>query len=477
MDYLPIFLKIAGRKALVVGGGLVAARKVAWLREAGARVTIVAPKVTAALDDLARAATIEWRAREFMAADLRGQALVIAATNDAALNRRIHLLANDANLPVNVVDCPELCSFIVPSIVDRSPVVIAISSGGAAPVLARLLRARLEALLPQALGRLARLAAGFRKRVKLRLPDAAARRRFWEGVFADSMTERLTGGGDGERALTGLLDDAAAERARPGMVYLVGAGPGDPDLLTLRALRLLQQADVVLHDKLVAPEILDLVRRDAERIDVGRRAGNHAHTQDDTNALMVELANAGRQVVRLKAGDPFIFGRGGEELEYLAAHGVAFQIVPGITAALGCAAYAGIPLTHRDHAQSCLFVTARSAGGELDLDFPALVRPHQTVVVYMGLRALPGLVAGLREHGLDAATQIAVIENGTRGSQRVLTSTLDAVAATAQASSMTGPALIVIGSVVGLHDRLAWFAGAAREADPTAVEALAAAAE
>jgi uroporphyrin-III C-methyltransferase/precorrin-2 dehydrogenase/sirohydrochlorin ferrochelatase len=477
MDYLPIFLKIAGRKALVVGGGPVAARKVAWLREAGARVTIVAPKTTAALAELARAATIEWRAREFVAADLRGHALVIAATNDAALNRRIHLLANDANLPVNVVDCPELCSFIVPSIVDRSPVVIAISSGGAAPVLARLLRARLEALLPQALGRLARLAAGFRKRVKARLPDAAARRRFWEGVFSDSMTERLSGAGDGERALTGLLDDAAAERARPGMVYLVGAGPGDPDLLTLRALRLLQQADVVLHDKLVAPAILDLVRRDAERIDVGRRSGDHAHTQDDTNALMVELARAGRQVVRLKAGDPFIFGRGGEELEYLAAHGVAFQIVPGITAALGCAAYAGIPLTHRDHAQSCLFVTARSAAGELDLDFPSLVRPHQTAVVYMGLRALPGLVARLREHGLDPATQIAVIENGTRGSQRVLTSTLDGVAVAAQASSMTGPALIIIGSVVGLHDRLAWFAGTAREADPMTVEALAAAAE
>jgi uroporphyrin-III C-methyltransferase / precorrin-2 dehydrogenase / sirohydrochlorin ferrochelatase len=477
MDYLPIFLKITGRKALVVGGGPVAARKVAWLRKAGARVTVVAPTIVAELAALARDGTLDHRAREFQAADLRHQALVIAATNDAPLNRRVHLLASDANLPVNVVDCPELCSFIVPSIVDRSPVVVAISSGGSAPVLARLLRARLEALLPHTLGRLARAAAGFRKQVKQRLRDASARRRFWEGVFADSMTERLASASDAERkqALDTALEAAAQAQTRHGMVYLVGAGPGDPDLLTLRALRLMQQADVVLYDKLVAPAILDLVRRDAERVDVGRRCGDHATQQADTNALMVRLAREGRQVVRLKSGDPFIFGRGGEELEHLAASGVDFQVVPGITAAIGCAAYAGIPLTHRDYAQSCLFVTARSAKDELDLDWPALVRPQQTVAVYMGLRTLPGLVAGLRAHGLDGAARIAVIENGTRGAQRVVTSTLDRIVADAQVSGLTGPALIVIGAVVGLHERLAWFAGA--EPEIQAAEALAAAAE
>jgi uroporphyrin-III C-methyltransferase/precorrin-2 dehydrogenase/sirohydrochlorin ferrochelatase len=477
MDYLPIFLKIAGRKALVVGGGPVAARKVAWLRKAGARVTVVAPAIVAELAALARQGGIDHRARAFQPVDLRAHALVIAATSDAPLNRRIHLLASDANLPVNVVDCPELCSFIVPSVVDRSPVVVAISSGGAAPVLARLLRARLEALLPHTLGRLARAAAGFRKQVKQRLRDAGARRRFWENVFADSMTERLASAGDAERqhALATTLDAVATGAAPRGMVYLVGAGPGAPDLLTLRALRLMQQADVVLHDKLVPAAILDLVRRDAERIDVGRRCGDHATAQAATNALMVRLAREGRQVVRLKAGDPFIFGRGGEELEHLAAHGIDFQVVPGITAALGCAAYAGIPLTHRDHAQSCLFVTARSAAGTLDLDWQALTRPQQTVVVYMGLRALPGLVAGLQAHGLAATTRIAVIESGTRAHQRVVTSTLDRIVADAQGSGLAGPALIVIGSVVGLQERLAWFAGAAQETE--AAQALAAAAE
>jgi len=459
MDFLPIFLKMRGRHALVVGGGAVAARKVEWLRRAGARVTVVAAHAVDGLHDLAREGAIGLRLRAFAPGDIAGCVLVVAATDDAALNRRIHLLASDAGIPVNVVDCPELCSFIVPAVIDRSPLVVALSSGGTAPVLVRLLRARLEALLPQALGQLARIAGAFRRDVRNRLPDATRRRRFWESLFGADGIERLCGVGEhGARAtIAEALGQAATGAAAAGEVYLVGAGPGDPDLLTVRALRLMQQADVVLHDRLVSPAVLDLVRRDAERIDVGKRCGRHTMTQDEINRLMVRLAREGRCVVRLKAGDPFVFGRGGEELEFLARHDIRFQVVPGITAALGCAAYAGIPLTHRDHAQSCVFVTGHGADGPADLDWAGLSRPNQTVAVYMGLGALAELAARLIGQGADAAMPVAVIENGTRTDQRVVVSTLDRVAEDAKARGLSGPALIVIGSVVSLRDRLNWF--------------------
>jgi uroporphyrin-III C-methyltransferase/precorrin-2 dehydrogenase/sirohydrochlorin ferrochelatase len=479
MDYLPIFLKVRGRAALVVGGGTVAARKVEWLRRAGARVTVVAPEIVAGLRDLVRDGAIRHRARRFAAADLAGQALVVAATEDAALNRRVHMLATDSGVPVNVVDCPELCSFIVPAVIDRSPLVIAISSGGASPVLVRMLRARLEALLPRALGRLARVAGSFRHAVKDRLADLTARRRFWERLFSADGIERLSGVSEVEARhhMARMLDHAAAGTVAPGEVYLVGAGPGDPDLLTVRALRLIEQADVVLHDSLVSAEILDLVRRDAERIDVGKRSGRHALPQEWINELMVDLARAGRRVMRLKGGDPFVFGRGGEELEHLARHGVSFQVVPGVTAALGCAAYAGIPLTHRDHAQSCVFVTGHAADGTPDLDWVALARPRQTVVVYMGLGAIKALGASLIAQGADAATPVAAIENGTREDQRVVVSTLARIAADVTARGLEGPALIVIGSVVALRDRLDWFSGQPRRtlAEPPPLETSAAA--
>ncbi|HEX2117285.1 MAG TPA: siroheme synthase CysG [Alphaproteobacteria bacterium] len=461
MDYLPIFLKVRGRRALVVGGGTVAARKVEWLRRAGARVTVVAPAVVDTLQDLARRGIVQHSARAFAAADIAGHALIVAATNDAALNRRVHLLARDAGVPVNVVDCPELCSFIVPAVIDRSPLVVAISSGGASPVLVRVLRARLETLLPRALGRLARLAGSFRHAVKHRLPDAAGRRRFWERLFAADGIERLSGVSEAEvrHDMATMLDHAAAAAVVPGEVYLVGAGPGDPELLTVRALRLIQQAEVVLHDKLVSPEILDLVRRDAERVDVGKRCGRHALSQEAINRLMVDLAKAGKNVVRLKGGDSFVFGRGGEELEFLARHGISFQVVPGVTAALGCAAYAGIPLTHRDHAQSCVFVTGHGADGVIDLDWAALAKPRQTVVIYMGLGAIAALSANLIAQGADAAMPVAAIENGTRADQRVVVSTLAKVADDVAARGLAGPALIVIGSVVRLRERLDWFSG------------------
>lgn len=457
MDYLPIFLKVRGRRALVVGGGAAAARKVAWLRRAGARVTVVAPRVVDALKDPA----IEVRLRSFAAADIAGFALVIAAADDAALNRRIHLLASDAGVPVNVVDRPELCTFIVPAVIDRSPLVIALSSGGAAPVLVRVLRARLEMLLPQALGRVARIAGSFRQAARKMLPDGAARRRFWETLFDAAGIERLcaTDEQGGRRAIAAALDRAAVGGDPEGRVALVGAGPGDPDLLTVRALRLMQQADVVLHDRLVSSETLDLVRREAERIDVGKRCGRSAMTQDAINRLMVELARQGRRVVRLKAGDPFVFGRGGEELEFLARHDVPFEVVPGITAALGCAAYAGIPLTHRAHAQSCVFVTARGADGAVDLDWKSLTRPRQTIVVYMGLGAVAGLTANLIAQGADPVTPAAAIENGTRPDQRVVVATLAGLAEAVAARRLAGPALVVIGSVVALRARLDWYSG------------------
>jgi uroporphyrin-III C-methyltransferase/precorrin-2 dehydrogenase/sirohydrochlorin ferrochelatase len=461
MDYLPIFLKVRGRRALVVGGGTVAARKVEWLRRAGARVTVIAPRVIDALTTMA----IDIHLRAFVTGDIAGFSLVVAATDDPALNRRIHLAATDAGVPVNVVDCPELCSFIVPAVIDRSPLVVALSSGGTAPVLVRVLRTRLEMLLPQALGRVARIAGALRQIVKRRLPDSAARRRFWETVFDAAAIERLCGTDEASSraAITAALDRAEAGAAPEGSVALVGAGPGDPDLLTVRALRLMQQADVVLYDRLVSPEVLDLVRRDAERIDVGKRCGRHTMTQDALNRLMADLARQGRRVVRLKAGDPFVFGRGGEELEFLAQHGVPFEVVPGITAALGCAAYAGIPLTHRAHAQSCVFVTARGADGIVDLDWRSLARPRQTVVVYMGLGAVGELTAQLIAQGADPSTPAAAIENGTRPDQRVVTATLADLAAAVAARRLEGPALVVIGSVVGLRDRLDWFSGRSRD--------------
>ena len=461
MDYLPIFFDMRGRRAAVVGGGVAAARKAGLLLRAGAQVEIIAPRLTDELAQLARTRAIRHRARAFEPKDVTGCVLVIAATGDARVDDHVSSAAREAGIPVNVVDSPDLCSFILPSVVDRSPVTIAISSGGKAPILARLLRAQIEAMVPAAFGRLAALAGTFRARVRRRLLDPVARRRFWEDTLQGVVAERLFAHGEpaAQRALEAALDGAAFGRAPRGEVYLVGAGPGDPDLLTLRALRVMQQADVILHDRLVAPAIVELARRDAERIDVGKRCGRHSMKQHEINRLMVRLALKGKRVVRLKGGDPLIFGRGGEELEALHAHGIPFQVVPGITAASGCAAYAGIPLTHRDHAQACTFVTGHTGNGELDLDWASLVRSRQTLVVYMGLGTLDELSRKLMAHGARPDMPVAVIENGTRADQHVVMSTLESIAAEVARARMTGPALIVVGTVVGLRDRLSWFSG------------------
>ncbi|MBC2656542.1 uroporphyrinogen-III C-methyltransferase [Pseudomonas sp. MSSRFD41] len=460
MEFLPLFHKLRGSRVLVVGGGEIALRKSRLLADAGAQLRVVAPEIEAQLQELVVASGGQSLLRGYVEADLDGCTLVIAATDDQPLNAQVSADAQRRGLPVNVVDAPALCSVIFPAIVDRSPLVIAVSSGGDAPVLARLIRAKLETWIPATYGQLAGLAARFRTQVKNLFPDVQQRRAFWEEVFQGPVADRqLAGqGAEAERLLQARIDGQAPS-AR-GEVYLVGAGPGDPDLLTFRALRLMQQADVVLYDRLVAPAILELCRRDAERIYVGKRRADHAVPQDQINQKLVELARQGKRVVRLKGGDPFIFGRGGEEIEELAAQGIAFQVVPGITAASGCSAYAGIPLTHRDYAQSVRFVTGHLKDGTTNLPWADLVAPAQTLVFYMGLVGLPVICEQLIKHGRAASTPAALIQQGTTSNQRVFTGTLADLPALVAEHEVHAPTLVIVGEVVQLRDKLAWFEGA-----------------
>jgi uroporphyrin-III C-methyltransferase/precorrin-2 dehydrogenase/sirohydrochlorin ferrochelatase len=451
-------MKIRDRDVLVVGGGSVAARKVALLNKAGAKVKLVSPELCGELETLVQTGAIQHIARNFEDNDLQGKALVISATDDAAVNRRVSELAQTQNIPVNVVDNQPLCSFIVPSIVDRSPVQIAISTGGASPVLARLIRTRLEGMIPAAYGRLGALVEGFRDKVKAAFPTVEKRRVFWEHILEGSIAELVFTGHEKEaRAALQTAVDAAAEIPDvAGEVFLVGAGPGDPDLLTFRALRLMQQADVVVYDRLVSPAIMELVRRDAEIVYVGKERDKHTMRQENINQLLVRLAKEGKRVLRLKGGDPFIFGRGGEEIEELAQEGISFQIVPGITAASGCSSYAGIPLTHRDYAQSCVFVTGHLKDGSVDLNWKALAHPNQTVVFYMGLHGAPTLCREMVAHGLPASTPVALVEQGTTPQQRVFTATLDTLLDVIAKQDIKPPTLIIVGEVVALHDKLKW---------------------
>ena len=463
MDYFPIFLRLTGESVLVVGGGEVAARKIELLLRTGARVTVVAPAMLDSLAAKATAGVITHIAAEFHPDHLQGARLAIAATDKHSINAWVAHQAERRNVPVNVVDDRELSRFIVPAIVDRSPVVVAIGSSGDAPVLTRRLREKLESFLPQRLGALAALAGKFRSTVKTRIESASRRRRFWEDFFdgaiaRDILAGRADAASDAtEQRLSESLGKIGSRDAAPGEVVLVGAGPGDPGLLTLRALRALQNADVILYDRLVSTDVLDLARRDAERIYVGKAAGAAHVSQDEINALLVKLAKQGRRVCRLKGGDPFIFGRGGEELEALAAEGVRFEVVPGVTAAAGCAAYAGIPLTHRDHAQALTFVTGHCKGETSHIDWEMLARPAQTAVFYMGLSHLDDILARLREHGAPAERAAAVIEGGTRASQRVVVGALGDLAGKVREARIESPALLIVGEVTRLHEQLRWF--------------------
>ena len=458
MDYLPLFADLKQRPVLVVGGGEVAARKVELLQRAGAEVRIVAKTLSAELEHLRQQGRCHWLGQQFVPQQLDDVFLVIAATDDSELNARVYAEADKRRVLANVVDDQPRCSFIFPSIIDRSPVVVAVSSSGQAPVLARMLREKLEALLPASLGQMAEVAGQWRSKVKQQLASIAARRRFWEKAL-NGRFSTLIATGQTVQAEQQLAEDLAAfaqgNEGAQGEIALVGAGPGDVGLLTLRGLQLMQQADVVLYDHLVSEETLDLVRRDAERICVGKRAGAHSVIQEETNRLLVELAQQGKRVVRLKGGDPFIFGRGGEELQVAAAAGIPFQVVPGVTAAAGATAYAGIPLTHRDHAQSVTFITGHCCPDGEGLDWQDLARARQTLAIYMGTMKAADISRNLIAHGRSAETPVAVISRGTRADQQVQTGSLQQLEQLAQQAPL--PALLVIGEVVVLHHQIAWF--------------------
>jgi uroporphyrin-III C-methyltransferase/precorrin-2 dehydrogenase/sirohydrochlorin ferrochelatase len=459
MNFLPIFMDIRGKTCLVTGGGETAARKSALLLQSGAWVTLVHPgELVPAFNELKEQDRLTHMRQAFSADLLDGAVLAISAAEDEVVDRQVHEAAKARNLPVNVVDKPALCSFVLPAIMDRSPMIVAVGTGGASPVLARLLRARLETLIPASYGKLALLAESFRGKVKAKFSYPPQRRIFWEKVLQGPVAELVFSGKEqeAETALQTILDKGI-DAAPTGEVYLVGAGPGNPDLLTFRALRLMQQADVIVHDNLVTSEILDMCRRDAERIYVGKKRADHALPQDDINLLLVKLAKEGKRVLRLKGGDPFIFGRGGEEIETLTEHNIPFQVVPGITAAAGVASYAGIPLTHRDHAQSVVFVTGHLKDDSVNLDFDAIAKPNQTIVIYMGLQGLPVLSRELVKHGLEASTPAAIVQQGTTPHQRVVTGTLETLPQIAVDAQLKPPTLIIIGSVVSLHDKLKWF--------------------
>jgi uroporphyrin-III C-methyltransferase/precorrin-2 dehydrogenase/sirohydrochlorin ferrochelatase len=460
MQYFPMFFKLEGRPCLVVGGGDVAARKVSLLVRAGGKVTVIAPELCDSLQGRLNADEIQFEQKNFDTVNISNFSLVIAATDDKSVNRSISELAQQNNIPVNVVDQPESCSFVVPSIIDRSPVQVAVSTGGASPVLARLLRARLETMIPSAYGKLASLMEDFRDKVKQQFKDPDKRRYFWEKVVQGPIAEMVFSGKEeaAREAMHSAVDEG--EKAMPdrGEVYLVGAGPGDPDLLTFRALRLLQQADVIVYDRLVSEEILDLARRDADLVYVGKERDKHTLPQEEINEMLARIALKGKRVLRLKGGDPFIFGRGGEEIETLMQAGVPFQIVPGITAAAGAASYGGIPLTHRDYAQSVLFVTGHLKDGSMNLNWKALVQPNQTVVVYMGLLGAKLLCEKLVEHGMSPEMPIALVQQATTPKQKVFIGSLQSMPGIIDEKTIKPPTLIIVGDVVQLHNKLAWFA-------------------
>lgn len=452
----PLFVDLRGRAVVVVGGGAIAARKIERLLAAGARVRVIAPALHPDVRALVDAKRVAHRVERFRPALLDGAWLATAATDDDVVNRAVANAAGERRILVNVVDDAQLSSIQLPAVVERGDVQVAISSGGGAPMLARRLRERLESLLDESLGSLAELLTRHRRRIRERIPDTAQRRR-WFDALLDRIAPNLRLHGSLEAAERELLTTrAGAPTPRSGSVVLVGAGPGDPGLLTLRGLRALNEADVIVHDRLIG-DVLTLARRDALLIDVGKRVGDRVDAQTRIHATLLEHARAGRRVVRLKGGDPFVFGRGGEELQFLRAHGIAYEVVPGITAALACAAHAGIPLTHREHAQSVRLITAHTKDSLDTLDWRALAAERQTLAVYMGVSGLDRLRARLLAHGRSAATPFALIENGASAQQRVLVGTLGELPERARAENVRAPALLILGEVAALATQLHWF--------------------
>jgi len=467
--YFPVFFDLDGQQVLVVGGGEVALRKITLLERTGASITLIAPEVHPELKARADAGQLQLAVRQFEPDDLNGARLVIVATSRRAVNRWIATLSEARGIPVNVVDDREASRFIVPAIIDRDPVLVAISTGGTSPVLARRLRERLEASIPKRIGALSEWLRSLRAATRLKLRDTDERRRFFEAVVDGAAARRFIDGDarGAERIAQQLLASTSTGPRAAGEVTLVGAGPGDPELLTLKALRALQDADVILYDRLVPAAVLELARRDATRICVGKAAGSIGSTQEEINALLIEHASVGRRVVRLKGGDPFVFGRGGEELEALAAAQIHFSVIPGITAALGVAAYAGIPLTHRDHAHSVTFVTGHADRDGKEPDWRALSAPGSTAVFYMGLARLEHIVERLMAHGAPAGRPAAIVAQGTTANQRVVTTTLSSIQGASSDAGLEAPALLIVGDVVALQPALGWFnAGGGTGAEP-----------
>ena len=454
MQNLPIFMNLKDRPALVVGGGTVAARKAELILLAGGLVTVIAPRVRGEMQRMIEAGRVQWREQLFGPGIVRGFRIVIAATDNDAVNRLVFAECERHAIPVNVADQPELCSFILPSIVERGPSTIAVSTGGRSPILARLLKARLETLIPAGFGVLTDLLGRYRQAVKTRVSELEERKHVWERMLDGALVNLAVSGRTTEAE---QMLEAAIQAGNPpssGEVWLIGAGPGDPDLLTLKALRLLQQADVVVYDRLVPESIINLARREAERIDVGKSMSRHTLPQEGINQLLVDLAKQGKRVARLKGGDPFVFGRGGEEMEHVVAAGIPCFAVPGITAAAGCAASAGIPLTHRDCAQSVRFVTGHTKKDDMGLDWRALVTEGQTLVFYRGLANVERICASLKAHGMAAEMPVAIIERGTLPDQRVFSGTLATLPDIVRSTQPRSPSLIVVGEVVALRERL-----------------------
>lgn len=458
MDYLPIFLDLKQQDCLVVGGGSVATRKVKLLLKAQAEVSVVSPEISDALGTLVKQGQLRWVQSIFKAEHITDQRLIIAATDNEHVNHLVHDVAKQKHILTNLTDNPDDSDFIFASVLDRSPIIVAVSSGGESPVLARNLRARLETLIPPAYSKLGELMGKYRETVKQKFGELRQRRQFWDSVLSGPIADHVMAGREGiaEQILQQQLADEI-KTVETGEVFLVGAGPGDPELLTFKALRLMQQADIVFYDRLVSKEILALVRKEAELVYVGKQRAWHAVRQEEINNLLLEHAKQGKRVLRLKGGDPFIFGRGGEEIDTLAENAIPFQVVPGITAASGCASYAGIPLTHRDYAQSCVFVTGQLKEGELDLNWSVLVKPRQTVVVYMGLAGLAQLSQKLQAHGMPADMPAALVQQGTTENQKVWLSSIAELPALAEREKPIAPTLLIIGEVTRLHDKLAWF--------------------
>ncbi|RLL47379.1 uroporphyrinogen-III C-methyltransferase [Acinetobacter cumulans] len=456
MDIFPISLKLQQQPCLIVGGGHIAYRKAVLLAKAGAVVNVVAPAIEANLLEIVEQSQGQYVQAPFSAdIRLRQYRLVIAATDHAEVNRHVFEACEAENVLVNSVDDPPHCRFMVPAIIDRSPLVVSIASNGTSPVLSRQIRTQLEASIPHGMGALAEFSGKWRSVVKAKIINPDERRIFWEDLYASPLKEQVFNGNLAEADR--LIEQALIEWTKPkGEVYLVGAGPGDPELLTLKALRLMQQADVVIYDRLVSAPIMDLCRRDAEKIYVGKARSNHAVPQEGINALLVQYAQQGKRVCRLKGGDPFIFGRGGEEIEELFAAGIAFQVVPGITAASGCSAYAGIPLTHRDYAQSVRFLTGHLKEGSPELPWQELVYENQTLVLYMGLVGLEKICQRLIEHGQRADMPVALVSKGTTPGQKVVVGTLADIASKVSDHQIQAPTLTIIGEVVRLREQLQW---------------------